>query len=400
MDELKNKDTKLLFIFAIIYAILIVIIRNINIDYYLRTFILPLIFIIMGYIYLSYKNKIIKNKNAYYILIPIVLILLSNFIFRVDESNMFLNIFILPVMIAIFLFRLTTNNEINLYSKKWIFKLFPKGIFSNLKYIKTGFKNDKSKNSVNIILGLLIGIPIGLLLLTLLASADKYFGSLISSILRFIPNITFDKISNIFVLIASFILFFSVFINVMINNKNKLLEIKEKKDINITISKTILIIVNLVFAIFLISEISKLTNNFLNLPIEYTYANYAREGFFQLLAVTSINFLIINYHLYVSKITNNKFIKNMLIVLISFSILLILNSYYRMFLYINAYSFTILRLQVLLFLTMELIFFILFMLKTLNKLNIKENNIYPIILSTFYILNIYLCSNWFIKLIS
>lgn len=400
MEEFKIKDTKLIFIFAVIYAILMVIIRNMNIDYYLRSFILPLIFIIIGYIYLSYKNKIIKNKNAYYILMPIFLILISNFIFKVDESNMFLNIFILPIMISIFLFRLTTNNEISLNSKKWVFKLFPKCIFSNLKYIKTGFKNNKSKNSINIILGLLIGIPIGLVLLTLLASADKYFESLLDSILKVMPNISFSKISNVFILIGSFIVFFSVFINVIINNKNKTLEIKEKKDINITISKTILIIVNLVFAIFLISEVSKLTNNFLNLPIEYTYANYAREGFFQLLAVTSINFLIINYHLYVNKISNNKSIKNMLIVLISFSILLILNSYYRMFLYINAYSFTILRLQVLLFLTMELIFFILFMLKTLNKLKLKENKIYPIILSTFYILNIYLCSNWFIKLIS
>ena len=60
MNELKIKDkhSKLLFIFAIIYAILMVIIRNINIDYYLKSFIFPLIFIIMGYIYLSYKNKI------------------------------------------------------------------------------------------------------------------------------------------------------------------------------------------------------------------------------------------------------------------------------------------------------------------------------------------------------
>ena len=51
--------------------------------------------------------------------------------------------------------------------------------------------------------------------------------------------------------------------------------------------------INLVFVLFIVSEISKLTNNFLSLPVEYTFSSYAREGFFQLLFVTLINFSII-----------------------------------------------------------------------------------------------------------
>jgi len=49
---------------------------------------------------------------------------------------------------------------------------------------------------------------------------------------------------------------------------------------------------------------------------------------------------------------------------------------------------------------MELIFFILLIFKSINKLKIKENIVYTTILITFYILNIYLCTNNFIKLIS
>ena len=53
---------------------------------------------------------------------------------------------------------------------------------------------------------------------------------------------------------------------------------------------------NSIFVLFLLSEISKLTTNFLQLPIEYTYASYAREGFFQLLFV--LNMII--YHSLIS----------------------------------------------------------------------------------------------------
>ena len=162
--------------------------------------------------------------------------------------------------------------------------------------MKSTGNNHNNKKVLNVIFGLLIGLPIGLLILYLLISADRYFGAFINNILSVLPNIKFSEIWNIFILLFGFILTFSCFINIIKNSNKKEKEIKEKKEINPTISSTILIIINVVFAIFIISEISKLTNNFLHLPIEYTYAEYAREEFFQLLAVTSINLLIILYH--------------------------------------------------------------------------------------------------------
>ena len=114
--------------------------------------------------------------------------------------------------------------------------------------------------------------------------------------------------------------------------------------------------INLVFILFLISEISKLCGNFLKIPSGYIYSSYAREGFFQLLFVTIINFSIILFLLYKTDlINNNKIIKGLTLSLIIFSILLIFNSYYRMFLYIEKFGFTNLRLQVILFLLMELL---------------------------------------------
>lgn len=401
-DKLKinNKSIKILSIFCLLSAIVIDIIHNIKIDVYLRDFIIPLVIMVIGYIFLLLKNKLIKNKKAYYILIPIGLIFISNLLIEVAEVNKFLNIFVLPILISIFFFYLTNKNYDIGRKSIWIFKLFPKGLFSNLKYTNSIFRKKHNKNAFNIFIGLLISIPFTVIILALLSSADRYFGSFISRIIDF-KLFTFNKIWNVVIILFVFILLFSVFINIIKNIDTKLETNKDIKNINYTISTTIVTVINLVFLLFLTSEISKLTGNFLQLPIKYTYAEYAREGFFQLLAVSFINFLIIIYHLYFRKgIQNNKLLKYMIMVLIMFSILLIFNSYYRMFLYVNVYSFTILRLQVLLFLTMELIMFSILIFKLFNKIKLKENILYSLILIIFYILNIYLCNSNFISLIN
>lgn len=156
--------------------------------------------------------------------------------------------------------------------------------------------------------------------------------------------------------------------------------------------------INLVFILFLISEISKLCGNFLKIPSGYIYSSYAREGFFQLLFVTIINFSIILFLLYKTDlINNNKIIKGLTLSLIIFSILLIFNSYYRMFLYIEKFGFTNLRLQVILFLLMELLSLLVILKKILFKLK-NDFVIFFIIIITTYIVNLYICNNWFIRL--
>ena len=301
-----------------------------------------------------------------------------------------------------FLFNLTNKNYyIGNNLIKNIFKLFPNNLFNNLNYIK--FKEKDNKKLTSIITGCAIGFPIALILLLLLKDADKYFGKLIDNIF----GLFFDKFdislifSNfIFPFTISFTILFAIFINIL-KNKDFKFNLPNKKEVNDIITKTILIIINSVFVLFLISEISKITTNFLKIPVSYTYSKYAREGFFQLLIVTSINFGIIIYYLYKTDIIKtNKGIKNLLILLILFSIFLIFNSYYRMFLYINEYGFTILRLQVIFFITMELILFGLLIKKIVYKLKYYEGITFTTIFIITYILNLYLCNESFINLIN
>ena len=204
-------------------------------------------------------------------------------------------------------------------------------------------------------------------------------------------------LSNIVLLVISFVILFSVYVNIVLNKDTKL-DDRKIRELDHTIISTVLIMVNSIFVLFLLSEISKLTTNFLQLPIEYTYASYAREGFFQLLFVTLINFSMILFLLYKSNIMKeSSIVKFSSLLLIGFSVLLIFNSYYRMFLYIGHYGFTVLRMQVILFLLMEFIIFLLLVKKIVKGLKYQDSYLYFVVMICFYILNLYICNATFIK---
>lgn len=392
---MENKVTKENVLVPILAAIIIVFFHNLNINWYFKNIIIPFSFLIISNIAIYEKDKFI-NKKAYFMLIPITLILISDPIIKIDASNKFLNVIVLFILVSIFLFLLVNKNyKISVNNISLMFKLFPDKIFSNLKYLKPSITKEKNKKIVNVILGLAIGAGISFVILLLLTSADDYFDAFLD---KFSISFNLD-ISNIILFIIWFIIMFSISINVYKNKDIKMREVRLKK-IDNTIIITVLSVINFVFVLFLISEISKLCGNFLQLPKGYIYSSYAREGFFQLLFVTLINFSIISFLMYKTNgIKENKMVRNLIFLLIAFSIILIFNSYYRMYLYIDKFGFTVLRLQVMLFLTMEVVLFGFIIKKILSEIK-NEGVILLSIMSFFYVLNLYLCNDWFIRLIN
>lgn len=389
----------------LISTILVMIISNFKIFGYDKFFLIPITILTITTTYILNTNDMIINKKGYFYLIPIILIILGTVIFRTNISNMILNVIIIPILLSFLFFTLTNSNfKVSGLFLKWFYKLFPASLFTNLKYTKGNFEidNTKKKQIGNIIKGILISIPFVIVILFLLRSADAYFNVFVDKIFKNIDLLfNFNTIkNNILVFVIYFIILFSIFVNI-IKNKNTILNSRIKKHPDSSIINTILIMINLVFTLFIISEISKITGNFLKIPEEYTYALYAREGFFQLLAVTVINFSIIFYLLYRTDIiNNNKLLKRLILLLITFTIILVFSSYYRMYLYIDAYGFTVLRMQVILFLTMELIISIIVIKKILSKLIHQDAYIFSSIIITTYIINIYICNIDLISLIN
>lgn len=395
--ELKIKRENV--IVPIVSALLIVIISNLKIDWYFKTIMFPFFMILVSSTILVMKNDDI-NKKAFYLLIPIILIIFSNLILillkgTLDENNEILNIIVLPILISIYLFSLINKNyKIALVNIPLMFKIFPRYLFRNLKFLKIKTNREKTNKILNAVFGIIVGIVFSIVILLLLMSADDYFNKFVSK--AFI-SINFD-FSKIMQFVIFFIIIFSVGVNLI---RNRYIVMKENKTrkIDHTIIISMLSVINLVFVLFLISEVSKLCGNFLQIPKGYIYSSYAREGFFQLLFVTIINFSIILYLIYKTNvIKENKVIRNLVLILIAFSVLLIFNSYYRMFLYIGKFGFTNLRLQVILFLLMELILFGIIIKKIINKIN-NDGLIFLVIMTSFYVINLYICNDFFIRLI-
>lgn len=395
--ELKIKRENV--IVPIVSALLIVIISNLKIDWYFKTIMFPFFMILVSSTILVMKNDDI-NKKAFYFLIPIILIIFSNLILillngTLDENNEILNIIVLPILISIYLFSLINKNyKIALVNIPLMFKIFPRYLFRNLKFLKIKTSREKTNKILNAVFGIIVGIVFSIVILLLLMSADDYFNKFVSK--AFI-SINFD-FSKLMQFVIFFIIIFSIGVNLI---RNRYIVMKENKTrkIDHTIIISMLSVINLVFVLFLISEVSKLCGNFLQIPKGYIYSSYAREGFFQLLFVTIINFSIILYLIYKTNvIKENKIIRNLVLVLIAFSVLLIFNSYYRMFLYIGKFGFTNLRLQVILFLLMELILFGIIIKKIINKVN-NDGLIFLVIMTSFYVINLYICNDFFIRLI-
>ena len=389
---------------SILVGILIASLCNVFIQYlpinsYIKNFTFPIFNLLITYLILLNNQKKIVNVKAYYLLIPIILILISNLLLKIDDSNLFLNVIILPILMTLFFSLLTNKNyKISIQVFSWVNHLIFTNIFSNLSLIKNiKCKNIETKNkTTNIILGILIGCGIGLIILLLLMSADTYFKFFVNKIFCLFK---FD-LGKTFIFIISFILLFSIYVNILLNQSCNMKKNNNKK-IDDIMAITIITIIDIIFVLFLISELSRLTNNFLQVPVQYTYSSYAREGFFQLLVVTTINFNIIMYLLYkTTLIKENHVIKKLILLLICFSIFLIFNSYYRMFLYIFNYGYTVLRLQVILFLAMEMILFLILVKKIVKELKINDTTLYFVIMISFYILNICLCTNNFVSLLN
>lgn len=398
---MNSKNRKKHILVPLISAILIVVTGMLNIDFYFKSVMFPFLMILISSTILVKDYEGI-NKKAYLLIIPIVLIIISNLVLKVlkgnlDGTNQLLNIVVLPLLISTYLFMLVRSDyKVSLENMFLVFKLFPKNLFKNLKFIKIETKKEKNDKVINIIFGTIIGVFISGLILALLTSADDYFDKFLSSIAINI-NVNF----NLWYVIKGIIYFVILFVIGINLFKNKEIALKESKmsNVNKTVVTTMLFIVNFVFVLFLISEISKLCGNFLKVPKGYIYSSYAREGFFQLLFVTLINFGIILYLIYKTNLVKeDKKVKCLVLSLTAFSIFLIFNSYYRMFLYIGRFGFTNLRLQVILFLFMEIILFG-FIIKKIIRGAKKDGMVFLIIMTITYVINLYVCNDWFIGIL-
>ncbi len=191
------------------------------------------------------------------------------------------------------------------------------------------------------VIGLVIGIPLLLLVLLLLASADAVFRQMTDKLLR---NIHLSGILNILFRIT--VLFFGAYALTAYLCKRKIREdVPDTRRGEPVLAITVTGLLTLLYLLFSGIQIAGLFLGQLRLPEGYTYAMYAREGFFQLLTVSLLNLVIVLFCM--NFFRESKVLKGILTVMSLCTFVMIASSAMRMIVYIRYYYLTYLRILVL-----------------------------------------------------
>lgn len=208
-----------------------------------------------------------------------------------------------------------------------------------MKHTKV-FKNDKARN---VFLGMILSLPFLWLVIALLASADLLFGKMTNNLFNLIFSA--DIFAVIIMVFLGFIICYCVICAALSKAGLKEKEARGKADASIAI--TFMTILSLVYLLFSGIQVFYLfAKGLFVLPDGFTYAEYARRGFFELLAVAILNvsLILICRALFQESRLLRLIITGMTIC----TYIMIVSATYRMLLYIGAYYLTFLRVFVLL----------------------------------------------------
>lgn len=258
------------------------------------------IFVLACVLYLIYilsKNNKIINKKAIIFVIPIILLSSTYFIFN-NELFKILNIFVivaLGVTMCVYLSKSKIKWPDFLKKIGCVFG----GMFESVSDIINTFKipenkkeNESLKKVKKIGKSLLITIPIILVVLILLMSADQVFEKIFDKVFLDLSKVLslegiVKLLSRLSVILITFLLCGGFLVNLV---KDNTMFTKEDEDTKVTVKfenltiNMILTVLNIIYLIFGFIQITNLFMNTSNNP-NFDYSSYARQGFFQLMFV-------------------------------------------------------------------------------------------------------------------
>ncbi len=322
------------------------------------------IFVLACILYLIYilsKNKKIVNKKALIFVIPIILLSSTYFIFN-NELFKILNIFVI-VALGIIMCVYLCKPKIKWPNFLKKIGCVLGGMFESVSDVIDTFKipenkrdNESLEKVKKIGKSLLITIPIILVVLILLMSADQVFERIFDKVfLNLSEVLSLDGIvkllSRLSVILITFLLCGGFIVNLV---KDNTMFTKEDEDTKVTLkfeNLTINMILTILNIIYLIFSFIQITNLFMNTSNDsnFDYSSYARQGFSQLMFVSFINFVILIVA-NINKIEKTKsqkiYNKIMSLLIILFTLIIIVSAFYRMNLYQETYGYTYLRIFV------------------------------------------------------
>ena len=355
---------------------------------------------LLSFIYLFLKkNDKINNKKGLLYMIPMILLSLTYLLFDNTTFAGF-NCLVITLLFGIlYVFTIKPVDTIEDFVDKVIsILILPLTYIGNFYRVSTSKISEKikvSKKTKKVLLSCLIVLPIVLIVVGLLSSADMIFGDLFDKvfgrIFDFLEDILFDDFLGR--VITFIIVFFAIGITMMYilyeyPKKDEKKIVKETKTRDVFTIKLLVSVLNIIYIVFDVIQIKSLMLHSVSTNINY--AEYARQGFFELLVVSVINIAIILISKKFETKDNEKdfnYINIMNVLMVFLTIIIIVSSFLRMNLYEAAYGYTVLRLLVYVTLMTETILMIPTVMYIFNsKVNIFKAY-FVIILCSYVITN-------------
>ena len=236
-------------------------------------------------------------------------------------------------------------------------------------------KSKAGSNAKYIIIGLLITVPLTAIVASLLMSADDGLAEMLSDIFE---GIFSDEIWNIILQLClavpcSMYLFGMLYSN---THRGRIQPLDEQgcvrklfsiRFVSNLIMYTAVTPICILYVLFFFSQASYFLSAFSSeLPDGFTYADYARQGFFELFAVAVINLIVLcSISLFSKKAGREKpfALKLYSVVLSIFTLILIATAMSKMVMYINNYGLTELRVYTSWFMILLAFIFVLVIIK-------------------------------------
>lgn len=318
-----------------------------------------------------YRSFAFRQRRMGLLLMLIILTLSANyFLYDVLIFNL-LNALLIPFFIVVHTVMLTKPSYIRwdrpIFIVRLIMTFFGAFVYNSsfLKRLyKRMFKQLDEKNSdvmKKVFLGLLIGVPLLFFVVGLLVQADEAFERFLSIFPNWLGGLEINEtIVRIGVALALGWLFFGM-MQILPREETKTPPIAkgEGEKYDGIVSLTVLILLNMVYALFTAVQFSYFFGG--ELYGGMSYSEYARRGFFELVVVSLINLTVLVIMLKINRPEGKKVdrtLRGMYSLLIVFSGILLISAFQRLMLYEAEYGYTMARVLPHVFMIFLLVIFI------------------------------------------
>jgi hypothetical protein len=332
-----------------------------------------------------YRRFSFSHQRIGYLVISCIWLLSASFFLNDNKLFYALNFLAIPCLVIFHLVMITSPKNLKWNQPVFVTYLFTR-LIEALKYnfafaalfgkgLKQGVDESKFLIWKKIMIGIGISVPVLFVILNLLMKADMQFERMVGGIPQWFQVFNADSVARIVIILIFTFAFFG-FLQILFKKQIKVNQLQsdtQMRQIDAIIAITVLVLINAVYVLFTVVQFKYFFGGSLN--GDFTYAEYARKGFFELLFVTLINLSITIFVLtIVSRATNriNRFTQILLTILVLSSAVILSSAFMRLGLYEDAYGFTFTRVLVHSF----MIFLVIIFTYTLVKIWVEKLSLF------------------------